>query len=469
MSSASTTTDTVTVVGGSRPMTIRIGARELVEYTQAEVGRDLADIAGQFRISYFPRHDMAAFGDSTQPPASKTALAEVLHISEHDPVEIRVHGRVVLRGWVDDIQLQMGGDQFQAVISGRDVTGDLVDSTANPLGPGEYRQVTLSNLVHTLCTPFGITVSADADIGAPFTLVAIEPAETAMAAIERHSRQRGILVTSDGVGGVVLTKSGRTRAPEALTNPGNVHAMEARLSSRGRFSDVFVKGSFNSLLRPPGVALSAGDAPLDAPLSVSAGEMTPAQAEAAATLRYGHAIDPDVRRHRPRTFLSSTQSGGSVAAQNTANPTDPNGASTSAAMAGYRGTARTSRARRKAMAPRVDTAPWTLQDQAQWRLRSTRAGAVMRVYSVVGLRAASGDIWLPNQLVLVRDRFSGIDCDMLIGAVTWVAAQDGYRTRISVVDADSYDLSGDIDRRHNGLRHAKQTTTYDGSASNGSR
>lgn len=456
------TTETITVHGSHRPMVVRIGGRELVEYTSAEVGRDLADIAGQFRIGYFPRYDMNAFGDSSPPPVSKAGLAEALHISEHDPVEILIYGQTVLKGWVDDIQIRTQGSNFEAWITGRDVTGDLVDGTANPTGPGEYRMVTLAKLVQTICMPFGFTVAADVDVGTPFTLVALEPAETAMAAIERHSRQRGILVTSDGVGGVVLTKSGQTRAPDSLRHPGNVHAMEARLSSRGRFSDVYVKGSFNSHLRPAQSPLKAGAAPLETPQNGAGGQLSPDQAEAAATLRWGHAIDPDVRRFRPRVFLSATQSGGSVATQQAANPVDPNSTTQPVASTAYRGYGR--KARRKAMKPRTDATPWTMQDQAEWRMRSTRAGAAMRVYSVVGLRASNGALWLPNQLVLVQDHFAGIDQDMLIGAVTWVAAQDGYRTRISVVDPDAYDLTGDMDTRHNGLRRTKHARAFDGSA-----
>jgi prophage tail gpP-like protein len=451
--------ETVTVVGSRKPMTVKVNGRTLLEYTEAECGRDLADIAGSFRVSYFPRAALSGFGSAT--PVSQAGVAEAMRITEHDPVEVLIHGQTVMKGWVDDIQLRIDGDGFQAAISGRDVTGDLVDAHANPTGPGEYRQITLMNLVQTLCSPFSLAVSADIDVGAPFTLVALETAETAMAAIERHSRQRGILVTSDGIGGVVLTQSGQTRAPDSLRLPGNVHAMEGRISSRGRFSDVWVKGAFRNLQRPAQAPLSVGSAPLDAPLGASGAGPTPADQEAAATLRYGHAIDPVVRRYRPRVWLAATQSGGSAATQAAGNPVDPNGATTQVAAGAYRAGTRTPR--RKAMTPRTDASPWTLQDQAEWRMRSTRAQASMRVYSVKGLKTPRG-LWLPNQLVLVQDQYAGIDCDMLIGAVTWVDGQDGYRTRISVVDPDSYDLTGDEDTRHNGLRRTKRARAFDGSA-----
>ncbi|GAN96900.1 hypothetical protein Geu3261_0126_003 [Komagataeibacter europaeus NBRC 3261] len=452
--------ETISVHGSRRPMTVLVNGKPLVEYTEAECGRDLMDIAGSFRVSYFPRASLGGFGPAT--PVSPTAIAEASRITEHDAVEVRVHGQTVLKGSVDDVQIRVDGDQFQAAISGRDVTGDMVDCHANPTGPGEYRQITLANLVQSIASPFGIAVTTDVDIGAPFTLVALEPAETAMAAIERHSRQRGILVTSDGVGGIVLTTSGRTRAPDALRLPGNVHAMEARVSSRGLFSDVWVKGAFKSLSRPSRAPLQAGSAPLSEPLSSDANGSDPAQQEAAAILRWGHSINPAVRRYRPRVWLAATQSGGSAATQQSANPVDPNTTTTAPAAGAYRASSR--KPRRKAMKPRSDNSPWTLQDQAEWRMRSTRAGASMRVYSVRGLKA-SGGLWLPNQLVLVQDDYLGINADMLIGAVTWVDGQDGYRTRISVVDPDAFDLTGDDDTHHNGLRRTRRSRAFDGSSS----
>ncbi|GAB6968404.1 tail protein [Komagataeibacter kakiaceti JCM 25156] len=453
--------ESISVQGSHRPMTVLVNGKPLVEYTESECGRDLMDIAGSFRISYFPRKSLAPFGQAT--PVSPTAVAEASRITEHDAVEVRVHGRTVLKGAVDDVQVRVDENGFQAAISGRDVTGNMVDCHANPTGPGEYRQITLANLVQSIASPFGIAVTTDVDIGAPFTLVALEPAETAMAAIERHSRQRGILVTSDGVGGIVLTTSGRTRAPDALRLPGNVHAMEARISSRGLFSDVWVKGAFRNLLRPVQAPLQAGSVPLSESLATDGYGADPSRQESAAILRWGHSINPAVRRYRPRVWLAATQSGGSVATQQSANPVDPNTTTTIPAAGAYRASSR--QPRRKAMKPRSDNSPWTLQDQAEWRMRSTRAGASMRVYSVKGLRAPSGGLWLPNQIVLVQDDYLGIDGDMLIGAVTWVDGQDGYRTRISVVDPDAFDLTGDDDTRHNGLRRTRRARAFDGSSS----
>ena len=83
---------------------------------------------------------------------------------------------------------------------------------------------------------------------------------------------------------------------------------------------------------------------------------------------------------------------------------------------------------------------------------------VARVYIVPGLRNAAGDLWKPNQLVTVTDCYGGIDQDMLIAAVTWVAEEGRYETRISVVDPDAFDLTGDEDHTKPGARKAKHLT-----------
>lgn len=435
-----------------RPMTVKIAGRVLDTFTSCEVGRDLADIASSFRIRYLDEVRSAALLNETPP--------EFAAIHDRDPVEIAINGRVVLKGWVDDINLTADEHTAEAIISGRDVTGDLVDCSVNPVGPGEYRQIRLESLVGHLTNPYRITLDQQIETGAPFTLVALEPGDTVMDAIEHHARQRGVLVTSDGVGGVVLTQAGATRASDSLTFPGNVRGIEVRISSRNRHSDVWVKGQFKSLQRPSEAALDASAAPLSAALTQPPAAPSHRKVELASTTRYGHWVDPEVRRYRPRVWMAKTQSGGSVAAQDSTNPpldSTAQGLSDDAGppLAFHAGTRHR---RRKATKPREDADPWTLQDQAEWRGRTTRAGATAHVYVVPGLRNAKGDLWLPNQLVSVTDLYSGLQQDMLIGAVTWVASDQGYETRISVVAPDAYSLKGDEDHTRAGARKASHLT-----------
>jgi len=206
--------------------------------------------------------------------------------------------------------------------------------------------------------------------------VALEPTDTVMSAVEKHTRQRGVLVTSDGIGGGVLIQAGTTRTSDSLRFHGNVRAMEGRISGRGRHSDVWVKGQFKSLLRLTKATLDATAAPLSATPGSAPAAPSHRKVEEACTIRYGHCVDPDVRRYRPRAWLAVTQSGGSVAAQQSSNPPLDSQASGLSFDLGPAPTAyhvASRRPSRKRTRPREDADPWTLQDQANWRMRSTRA------------------------------------------------------------------------------------------------
>nr|WP_294915344.1 hypothetical protein [uncultured Neokomagataea sp.] len=417
-----------TVVSHARPWIVRINGHSIHNWTSCEVGRDLADIAGTFRVDLaepFP------FPDGFQPTARI-----------HDRVEIEIENQIVFRGFVEAVNTSGDEHSFHVTISGRDTTGDLVDCSVNPNGPAEYRKILLETVIGSLIQPYGVSLQRQVETGAPFTLVALEPQDTVLAAVERLSRQRGILVTSDGIGGIVLTKAGTTRATDRLIWPGgNVSSMQTRLMQR--HSDTWVKGQFNSVLRGSKAALNIKGAPQSQSATGHrrAGEL-------AASARFGHAIDPGVGRYRPVVHLAKTQSGGSAAAQNSANPsldaTALGQMPTVPAQGAYR-SATVHHRRRKARKPRTDATPWTLQDQADWRMRTARAHATAFVYTVPGLLNKAGDLWQPNSLVSVQDAYNQLDGDMLIGAVTWVAKGTRFETRISVVPPDAYDLTGDAD------------------------
>ncbi|KXV50826.1 hypothetical protein AD945_01230 [Gluconobacter albidus] len=431
----------VTVHG--RRWIIRINGRTIHNWTACEAGVDLAEIAGVFRLE---------FVESVPDSADYVPTLRV-----HDRIEIEIASVVVLRGFVEALNVAADERSLRTVASGRDITGDLVDCAANPTGPAEYRQILLETVVGHLTQPFGISIDRQIETGTPFTLVALEPSDTVLGAIERLSRQRGVLVTSDGVSGLILTKAGQTRAQDRLVWPGgNVQRMEARVSQR--HSDTWVKGQFNSLSRGTKGALNASSAPsaFSPPSGLSKKEL-------GASCKYGHCVDADVRRYRPIVHLAKSQSGGSVEAQDNANPTIDNTAQgiaqNSPAASAYRAGSR--RMIRTATAARQNSDPWTLQDQALWRMRTARAHATAYVYTVPGVLNAARQLWRANQLVAVRDLYNGIDGDMLIGAVTWVVQGHLEETRISVVPPDAYDLTGEADApAKSGRRSTRLSQSY---------
>ena len=416
-------------ITGRGAITLRVGGEVFSIWTRCEVTRDLADISGSFVFDYDDGRRYAAL----LPKPDLTAAANAL--LPGPPVRIDVDGEPVLLGYLDDINLDLGPDELRASVLGRDPTGDLVDCSANPTGPAEYRNLTLTDFVAKLCAPFGITVRAEVDVGDPFPLISLDVAERVMAAIERQARQRGILVVSDGVGGLVLTQSGQTRGPAPLVLGQSIHRSRVRMSWRGRFSDHWVKGQLPRVhgarrTHQAKVALDASTAPLGtgAPLAPPPATGGPSAVRKHAKgagkhgpiYQTGHATDPGVTRYRPIVHHTRSQAG-------------------------------------------LDT----VDEQAAWRARVSIASAQDASYTVVGWRAGpANQLWRPNQLVAVTDPVAGLfGVDQVIAGVRYLDGEDGQRTVLRVVDPDALTLDEeDVAPRHAGRstpprRRATDATT----------
>lgn len=307
---------------------------------------------------------------------------------------LAIDGEPVLTGYLDEVKLSISGAELRASVAGRDRTGDLVDCAAAPDGPAEYRGLTVSEIAQRLCAPFGIAVRAEVDVGPPLPRFAIDPAETAMAALEKAARQRALLVVSDGTGGLVLTRSGARRGPAPLALPGTVMEATALLSWKGRFSETIVKGQTERAAggRGDAPALSATASPLTPEMPAPA--RLPGAGERAGVVMTGRARDAAVDRHRPRVVVAKTQSGGV-----------------------------------------------SVQQQAEWLMRTARAEAERLTYTVADWRAGEEDrLWRPNELVLVDDPYAGIHGDRLVAAVRYAYGAEGHRTTLTLVGPEAFEI-----------------------------
>ncbi len=401
-----------------------------IDWTSARIQRGLSEISGSFEFEYDDQLRM----QSILPRAE----ARMSLIAIKPPAEVRIllDGELVLLGWIEDVEFQVSGEEVHARLSGRDRTGFLIDCSANPLGPAEYKGLDALQIAQRLCAPFNIPVRAEVDVGAPLRDYGIEVGETVMSAIDKAAKQRALLVTSDGVGGLVLTRSGTRRSPAPLSMPGNAISGGARLSIRDRFSDYWVKGQTRpsrggrrasldgteapATARAPGGSATArhsrravsSPGPVDgtaSPSDVTLPEIDVVASQSASIVSTGHAVDPFFKGlYRPKVFTVRSQSGDA-----------PN------------------------------------QLLAEWRMRIARGNSVRNHWTVAGWRdGADNRLWRPNEIVSVRggtlDPF-----DALIADVHY--AQDdraGSRTELELVGREAYDLEPlpDQHRRHAAAR-----------------
>ena len=234
-------------------------------WTKIKITRGLEQLAGTFDLEVTERWP----GQTAERP-----------ILEGDACRVLVDGTPVITGYVDEVKVSYDATAHTVSISGRDKTCDLVDCCPPST---QMRSANFVNLAKKLCAPFGIEVVAECDPGhaAP---VKNNEGDTVFECLEQQARARGILLTTDGQGRLVITRLGNKRAGRGFKLGDNVRQAEASFSMRERFSAYTVK---------------AQSACAEAYWSAGA-----------AAHGKGVAKDPGVTRHRPLTIIAEQDAQG---------------------------------------------------------------------------------------------------------------------------------------------------------------
>lgn len=197
-------------------------------WLQSEVDRNLEALCGTFSIpvSLVPGN----------PPA----------IKRQDAVQIKISDRVVLTGYVLAAEPFYRKGDCGMRITGRSRTGDLVRCSAIYKG-GQWRSAKIDRIIKDIVQPFGLEVKVDTDIGDAVQDFKLSHGETALDAVARAARLRGVLVTSDDAGRVLLTKAGAQRFKGAIVRGHNVISMEGIGSDEERHSEYTAYGQSNTV------------------------------------------------------------------------------------------------------------------------------------------------------------------------------------------------------------------------------
>lgn len=389
-------------------LTLRLGPTDapliFEDVVRAEITRDLEQLSGSFRVEVLDRARFFAARPAWWQPKPTRGM-----VTPAERIEVALDGDVVLIGWVEAVEVNYGPDKVAITFQGRDVTGDLVDCAASADGPHEYRNLTLTELVERICRPYGIAVRAEVDVGAPFTRFAIEVGETAISAIEKACRQRAVLAVSDGVGGLVLTRGGTAPAPASLVFGANIQTMDATFDWAERFSLYIVRGQAE---RPQaqGIVDAAPITPAAPPATAAPaarrpGPTSPAGERPRIALT-GRAEDPAIGRYRPTVAMAKTLSGGV-----------------------------------------------SIQDQADWMMRTARAKSDALRVAVPYWRAGEEDrLWRCNERVVVDDPLSGVSHELLIAGITWRWDDGAARTEFRLCGCDAFDILPEAEERDRARR-----------------
>lgn len=158
--------------------------------------------------------------------------------------QILLFGRPVLTGYVDTMRLSHEAESRVLSLSGRDATGDLVDCSVLHT-PGQWQKTTLVALAAALVKPFGIRVVSEIEDVAVEHFV-IQPEETVFGALDRAARAHAVVMTTNGQGSLVLTRTGKRSMQTELRLGNNVLSLTMQRSLKARHSVYLVRGRGNS-------------------------------------------------------------------------------------------------------------------------------------------------------------------------------------------------------------------------------
>lgn len=254
-------------------------------WEEIEIRRGIEQIAGSFKLKLSNRW-------------KKDAAAR--NINAGDACSVQVDGQVVITGHVDDVSTELEAKNHSIEVTGRDATGDLVDCSADA---ADFKDQDLTQIALTLCQPFGIPVAAATDVGAKFSKFTAELGETVFEVLEKAARYRGVLLMSDGLGGLIITRAGTTRIGTSLVEGKNIFAATGHVSWRDRFS------SYKAISQLPDAESLNGTDASTAPSGTATDDkidrhrpliIQPAEAADAATLKIIAEHERNVRYGRSR-------------------------------------------------------------------------------------------------------------------------------------------------------------------------
>lgn len=310
---------------------------------------------------------------------------EPLPFKGGDPVKVLVDDELVLTGNIEIIEVDYDADDHTITVSGRDKTGDLLDSTLNADPDLIGENLTLKGVIEAVIKNIGSDIKVIDNVNPrPYDLTediaSPESGDNAFAFIEKFSRKRQVLLTSDADGNVVIEKNTGQTAEGGIqhiigADDNNVMSSTFRFDTTGRFN-VY---KFDSQLNP--VALdNAGDTDLASLVNQS-----------------GRVSDDDIRVGRQLVLVAESP-----------------------------------------FSSTFDEA------RAKWELDIRRARGLIYSAVVPGFRVGvdTGNLWTTNRLYQIVDDYLGKSEPMLANSTTFTLdLTNGRQTTIGFVDEKAYTLS----------------------------
>ena len=305
---------------------------------------------------------------------------EPLPFKGGNPCKINVDGELALTGFIEVVSVRYDHESHVVTVSGRDKTGDLLDSTLDALDDIYGENLTLKLLIERVIKSLNLDIKViDQANPNPFDgahdISAPEPGDNAFSFIEAHARKRQVLLTSNQNGDIVIAKNSETLGLGSVQHiigaeDNNVISADFTYDTTGRFNLYKLASSLNP------IALNfAGDT-----------------STAAIVNQSGVVTDNDIRKGRQLILVSETSLASS-----------------------------------------------SCEDRAKWEADIRKSRGL--IYSAVVDGFRSGDnLWEINRLYQIVDDFVGKEEIMLCNSIDFNWGLDGATTALGFVGKNAYSL-----------------------------
>jgi prophage tail gpP-like protein len=291
---------------------------------------------------------------------------------------VTIGGEPVVSGYVDKMRVSFDGGSHNISVTGRDRTGDLVDCSAPA---SSFSGISFLEIARRLAKPYQIAVTDESGAGGKaIPKFSIQAGDSVFSTLEKLARQVGVLLVSDGQGGLKITRGGRGgQATDPLEAGRNILAAEIDHDHSELYSSITVKGQ----------ASAAGASAYD--LSSAGAEGSVSAAPSAS--RRVSSID----RFRPLVIVAETQ-------------------------------ADAARCRKR----------------AEWEAGKREATSRKISVTVQGWRQSDGLLWRINQTVRLIAPWLRADGRWLISALDFTLDEGGTKTVLTLVGVKAFDSLPEI-------------------------
>lgn len=180
----------------ARDVELVVNGERYEGWKSVRVTRSIESIAGSFALDVSDR-----WGKGAPWP-----------IVEEDECRVVIEGETVIHGYVDKRDKSGSSTTRALSYTGSDRAAALVAVSAI-LPKWTYYNVSVPDFIATIARPLGISVSVQSGLVLPkVRKLVVSPGDTVYEAIKRAAGDDGVLLVSDGAGGISITRAGKERA-----------------------------------------------------------------------------------------------------------------------------------------------------------------------------------------------------------------------------------------------------------------